>query len=86
MIKLGKIKPGKDEEYVYKVDFANLIRNLNDSLYKMIINPTRDVINEKSQWIFYESCLDPNKIQKKRKYPRNKGTKGKKHSRAYAKM
>ena len=85
MIKKGKIKSDEDE-YVYKVDFANLIRNLNDCLYKMIINPTREVINQESCWIIYESCLEPNKIKKNRKYERIKRTNGNKHSRSYGEM
>ena len=56
LIKEGKIT-GEDDEYVYKVDFANLIRNLNDNLFKMIINPTRENINFYSSWIIKKSCL-----------------------------
>ena len=44
MIKEGKIT-GEDDEYEYKVDFANLLRNLKDYLYKMIINPTKENIS-----------------------------------------
>lgn len=85
LIKKGKIKP-EDDEYEYKVDFANLIRNLNDCLYKMIINPTREVINKYSSWLIYESCLEPNKIKKNRKNPRIKKTNGNRYSRSYAEM
>ena len=44
MIKEVKIT-GEDDEYEYKVDFANLLRNLKDYLYKMIINPTKENIS-----------------------------------------
>lgn len=85
LIKEGKITD-KDDEYVYKVDFANLIRNLNDHLYKMIINPTREQISFYSSWIIKESCLEYNKIKKNRKYPRYKINNGSKYSRSYGEM
>ena len=40
MIKKGKIT-GNNDEFEYKVDFANLIRNLKEHLFKMIINPPK---------------------------------------------
>lgn len=85
MIKNNKIKSTEDK-YEYKVDFANLIRNIKDCLYKMIINPTKDIINKYSSWLIYESCLEPNKIKKNRKFPRIKRTNGNKYSRSYAQM
>ena len=30
------------EHHEYKLDFANLIRNINDFLYLMIINPDKN--------------------------------------------
>lgn len=85
MIKRGKIT-GDDDEYEYKVDFANLIRNLKEHLFKMIINPIRENISFLTSWIIKESCLEPNKIKKNRKYPRYKKNRGSKYSRSYAKM
>lgn len=85
MIREGKIK-AKNDEYEYKIDFANLIRNINDCLYKMIINPTRKVINFYTSWLIHESCLEPNKIKKNRKFPRIKRTDGNRFSRSYAEM
>ena len=85
MRKEGKITDNNDK-YEYKVDFANLIRNLNENLFKMIINPTKENINFLTSWIIKESCLEPNKIKKNRKYPRNKTKRGSKYSRSYAKM
>ena len=85
LIKNGKITDENDE-YVYKVDFANLTRNLNKYLYKMIIDPTRKNINFYSSWIIKESCLDYNKIKKYRKYPRYKINRGSKYSRSYGKI
>ena len=85
LIKEGKIT-GEDDEYVYRVDFANLIRNLKDYLYKMIINPTRENISFYSSWIIKESCKGYNKIKKYRKYPRYKTNKGSDCSRSYGEM
>ena len=51
------------ENYVCKVDFANLIRNLNDHLFKMIIYPSKRNIAYLTSWLIYESCLEPNKIK-----------------------
>ena len=85
LIKEGKIT-GEDDEYVYRVDFANLIRNLKDYLYKMIINPTRENINFYTSWIIKESCRGYNKIKKNRKYPRYKTNKGSDCSRSYGEM
>ena len=69
LIKEGKIT-GEDDGYVYRVDFTNLIRNLKDNLYKLIINPMKKKINFFSSGIIKESCLEYNKIKKYRKYPR----------------
>ena len=85
MIKEGKIT-GEDDEYEYKVDFANLLRNLKDYLYKMIINPTKENISFYTSWIIKESCLEPNKIKKYRQYPRHKLKKGSNYSRSYGEM
>lgn len=82
LIKEGKIT-GEDDGYVYRVDFTNLIRNLKDNLYKLIINPMKKKINFFSSWIIKESCLEYNKIKKYRKYPRNKINKGSNFSRSY---
>ena len=35
-----------DAEYKHQIDQANLIRNLNDDLMKVVINPTKDNIRE----------------------------------------
>ena len=85
MIKQEKIT-GADDEYEYKVDFANLIRNLKEHLFKMIINPIKENISFLTSWIIKESCLEPNKIKKNRKYPRYKKNRGSKYSRSYAKI
>lgn len=85
MIKQGKITENNDK-YEYKVDFANLIRNLKEHLFKMIINPVKENINFLTSWIIKESCLEPNKIKKNRKYPRYKTNKSNKYSRSYAEM
>ena len=50
MIKQGKITVVNDE-YEYKVDFVNLIRNLKEHLFKMIINPVKEKINFLTSWI-----------------------------------
>lgn len=85
LIKEGKITDENDE-YVFKVDFTNLIRNLNKHLFKMIINPTKKNINFYSSWIIKESCLEYNKIKKCRKYPCYKINRGNNFSRSYGKM
>ena len=84
MIKQGKITGNKDE-FEYKVDLANLIRNLKEHLFKMIINPIKENIALLTSWIIKESCLEPNKIKKNRKYPRYK-VNGSKYSRSYGEM
>ena len=84
LIKQG-IKPDENAGYVYKIDFANLIRNLNDFLFKMIIDPTNNNIGFLTSWLIHESCLEPNKIENNRKYPRYK-TKNTRYSRSYAEM
>lgn len=84
-LKKQGIKLDEDACYTYKIDFANLIRNLNDFLFKMIINPIKSNISYLTSWIINESCLEPNKIYKDRKYPRYK-PKNKRHSRSYAEM
>ena len=84
-LKKQDIKPDENADYVYKIDFANLIRNLNDFLFKMIIDPIKNNIGYLTYWIINESCLEPNKIKNNRKYPRYK-TKNTKYSRSYAEM
>ena len=80
MIKQGKITVVNDE-YEYKVDFVNLIRNLKEHLFKMIINPVKEKITFLTSWIIKESYLEPNKIKKNRKYPRYKVKRKSKYSR-----
>jgi len=75
-----------EDKYEYKIDYANLTRNLNKSLDKMIINPTKENINFHTSWLLYESCLEPNKILKDRRYPRYKRTNGNSYSRSYGEM
>ena len=84
MKKLGKIT-GEDDEYEYKVDFANLIRNLNYCLHKMIINPTKESVSFYSLWLIEESCQGSNKIKKNRIYLCYKLA-TKKHGRSYGDM
>ena len=85
MIQEGKINPETDD-FMYKVDFANLIRNINACLYKMIIHPTKEVISFYSSWLTKESCLYPNKIKLNRIYPRIKRTNSCRYSRSYAEI
>ena len=85
MIKQGKIT-GNNDEYEYKVDFANLIRNLKENLFKMIINPVKEKIAFLTSWIIKESYLEPNKNKKNRKHPRYKVKRKSKYSRSYAEM
>lgn len=85
MLREGKINPEIDD-FVYKIDFANLIRNINACLYKMIIHPTKEVISFYSSWLIKESCLDPNKIKMNRIFPRIKRTNDNRYSRSYAEM
>ena len=85
MLRKGKINPETDD-FVYKVDFANLIRNINACLYKMIIHPTKETISFYSSWLTKESCLDPNKIKLNRIYPRFERTNGNRYSRSYAEI
>ena len=73
------------KDYEYKVDFANLIRNINDFLFQMIINPERNNVNMLTSWLIFESCQEPNKIKKNRSYP-IKFREPKKYSRSYAKV
>ena len=61
-----------DEEYECQIDQANLIRNLNDDLMKVVINPTKDNIREFTLDLIWESTDNPNKIKKSRKYPHTK--------------
>ena len=68
MHKNGKCNP-EDE---YQIDQANLIRNLNDDLMKVIINPTKNNIREFTSDLIWESTINPNKVKKNRKYPREK--------------
>ena len=74
------------KDYEYKVDFANLIRNLNDFLYLMIINPDKSNVSTHTSWLIYESCQEPNKIKKNRSYPIIRMGEQKKYSKSYAKV
>ena len=74
------------KDYEYKVDFANLIRNLNDFLYLMIINPDKSNVSTYTSWLIYESCQEPNKIKNNRSYPIIRMGEQKKYSRSYAKV
>ena len=74
------------KDYEYKVDFANLIRNLNDFLYLMIINPDKSNVSTYTSWLIYESCQKPNKIKNNRSYPIIRIGEQKKYSRSYAKV
>ena len=85
MIQEGKINPETDD-FMYKVDFANLIRNINACLYKIIIHPTKEAISFYSSWLTKESCLYPNKIKLNRIYPRIKRTNSCRYSRSYAEI
>jgi len=59
-------KKGKcDEDDEYQIDQANLIRNLNDGLMKVIVNPINDNIREFTSDLIWESSDEPNKIKKK---------------------
>ena len=53
-----------DEEYERQIDQGNLIRNLNDDLMKVVINPTKDNIQEFTLDLIWESTDNPNKIKK----------------------
>ena len=61
-----------NEEVEYQIDQANLIRNLNDDLMKVIINPTNDNIREFTLDLIWKSTINPNKVKKNWKYPREK--------------
>ena len=84
--KILKENPKILKDYEYKVDFANLIRNINDLLYQMIINPEKSNVSELTSWLIYESCLEPNKIKKNRSYPIIRMGEQNKYSRSYAKV
>ena len=58
MIKQAKITCDNDE-YEYNVDFASMIWNLKEYLFKMIINPIRENISFLTSYIINESCLKP---------------------------
>ena len=51
------------KDYEYKVDFANLIRNINDFLFQMIINPDRSNVNTLIPLLIFESFQESNKIK-----------------------
>ena len=62
-------KKGKcDENTEYQIDQANLIRNFNDELMKVVINPTKRNIQQFTSYIIWESTDEPNKIKKNRNY------------------
>lgn len=59
-------KKGKSSENdKYKIDQANLIRNLKDELMKTILNPLKNNIREFTLDLIWESADEPNKIKKK---------------------
>ena len=73
LINMRMHRNGKyDEEFEYQIDQANLIRNLNDDLMKVIVNPTKNNIREFTSDLIWESTINPNKVKKNRKYPREK--------------
>ena len=61
-----KGKCGGDDEY--QIDQANLIRNLNDGLMKVIVNPVNDNIREFTSDLIWESSDEPNKIKRNGRY------------------
>ena len=65
-----KCKCGDDDEY--QIDQANLIRNLNDGLMKVIVNPVNDNIREFTSDLIWESSDEPNKIKRNRRYNHQK--------------
>ena len=60
------------EEDEYQIDQANLIRNLNDELMNIIVNPTKNNVREFTLYLIWESTDEPNKIKKKRKFKHKK--------------
>ena len=62
LIMLNKYLQGRYEEY--RVDQANLIRNINDHLPFILLSPFEEL--RKSKWkLFFKSCTrSPNKVQK----------------------
>ena len=73
LVNLRMRRKGKcGEEYEYQVDQANLIRNLNDDLMKVVVNPCRDNVREFTSDLIWESADEPNKIKKNRRYPHKK--------------
>ena len=65
-----KSKCNEDDQY--QIDQANLIRNLNDDLMKIVINPSKNNIREFTLDLIWESAEEPNKIKKNRKYTHKK--------------
>ena len=73
LVNLRMHKKGKcDEDDEYQIDQANLIRNLNDGLMKVIVNPINDNIREFTSDLIWESSDEPNKIKKNRRYNHQK--------------
>ena len=73
LVNLHMRKKGKcGEEDEYKIDQANLIRNLKDDLIKSIVNPIKNNIREFTSDLIWESTNEPNKIKKNRKYTHKK--------------
>ena len=66
-------KKGKcDENTEYQIDQANLIRNFNDELMKVVVNPIKNNIREFTSYIIWESTDEPNKVKKNRNYKHEK--------------
>ena len=73
LVNLRMHKKGKcDEDDEYQIDQANLIRNLNDGLMKVIVNPINDNIREFTSDLIWESSDEPNKIKRNRMYNHQK--------------
>lgn len=73
LINLHMRKKGKsNENEEYQIDQANLIRNFNDEMLKVIINPLKNNIREFTKYIIWESTDEPQKINKNRKYKHKK--------------
>ena len=73
LVNLRMRQKGKcDEDDEYQIDQANLIRNLNDGLMKVIVNPINDNIREFTSDLIWESSDEPNKIKRNRRYNHQK--------------
>ena len=59
-----KGKCGEEDEY--KIDQSNLIRNLNEDILKVIVNPIKRNVSEFTFDLIWESTDQPNKIKNNR--------------------